>query len=117
MFVEHFWFVVWELGAGGVSDRMSVAVEAGRCVFTGDGSGAHPGLNINHNLAVSLCGACDFQTLLVSKCTARSRSKITPWSEVIRYNGGDERWWERFEFWFPDGYMCALQIDYHRVKS
>ncbi|KAJ0952440.1 hypothetical protein HanPSC8_Chr02g0072251 [Helianthus annuus] len=90
MFVERFWLVLWEVGTGGVSDRMSVTVEAGRCVFTGDGSGAYPGLNINYTLAVSLRGVCDIRTPPVSICTG-SGSKTTPWSEVI--SNKLQEWW------------------------
>nr|XP_043638380.1 non-specific lipid transfer protein GPI-anchored 5-like [Erigeron canadensis] len=39
------------------------------CVFTGDGSGAPPGLNINQTLAMALPSACNIQTPPVSRCT------------------------------------------------
>ncbi|KAD6120123.1 hypothetical protein E3N88_11394 [Mikania micrantha] len=50
------------------------------CVFTGDGSGAPPGLNINQTLALALPGACNIQTPPVSRCTegANGPSSATP---------------------------------------
>ncbi|KAI3806012.1 hypothetical protein L1987_21901 [Smallanthus sonchifolius] len=50
------------------------------CVFTGDGSGAPPGLNINQTLALALPGACNIQTPPVSRCTdgANGPTSSTP---------------------------------------
>ncbi|KAJ0520234.1 putative plant non-specific lipid-transfer protein/Par allergen [Helianthus annuus] len=50
------------------------------CVFTGDGSGAPPGLNINQTLALALPGACTIQTPPVSRCTegANGPASSTP---------------------------------------
>lgn len=38
------------------------------CVFTGNGDGAPPGLNINQTLALALPSACNIQTPPVSRC-------------------------------------------------
>ncbi|XP_071716868.1 non-specific lipid transfer protein GPI-anchored 26-like [Rutidosis leptorrhynchoides] len=38
------------------------------CVFTGNGSGAPTGLNINQTLAMALPNACNIQTPPVSRC-------------------------------------------------
>lgn len=42
------------------------------CVFTGDGSGAPTGLNINQTLAMALPDACNIQTPPVSRCKGMS---------------------------------------------
>ncbi|MFS7975789.1 putative plant lipid transfer protein/Par allergen [Helianthus anomalus] len=56
------------------------------CVFTGDGSGAPPGLNINQTLALALPGACTIQTPPVSRCTGMSRPYIVTFIIIILCN-------------------------------
>ncbi|GJS19659.1 RNA-directed DNA polymerase, eukaryota, reverse transcriptase zinc-binding domain protein [Tanacetum coccineum] len=50
------------------------------CVFTGDGSGAPTGMNINQTLALALPSACNIQTPPVSRCTegANGPTSSTP---------------------------------------